>query len=43
MTTKSICARAQEKSRPRRWATQVASYAALRIAAYVNCAALVTS
>lgn len=43
MTTKSLCARAQEKSRSRRWATQVASFAALRIAAYVNCAALVTA
>ena len=43
MTAKSLCARAQEKSRPRRWAAQVASYTALRVAAYVNCAALVTA
>ena len=41
MTIKSLCAQAQEKSRVRRAMTQIVSYAVLRSAAFVNCAALV--
>ena len=41
MTVKSLCARAQEKSRVRRMITQIVSYGVLRSAAVINCAALV--
>ena len=40
---KSLCARAQEKSRPRRFMTQVIAFTALRTAAFINCAALVAA
>ncbi len=40
---KSLCARAQEKSRPRRFMTQVLAFTALRTAAFINCAALVAA
>ena len=33
-SSKSLCARAQEKSRPRRFMTQVLAFAGLRVAAY---------
>ena len=42
-SSKSLCARAQEKSRPRRFMTQVLAFAGLRVAAYLNCAALVAA
>ena len=43
MVQKSLCARAQEKSRPKRFAEQLIAFGGLRIAAFVNCAALVTA
>lgn len=42
-SSKSLCARAQEKSRSRRFMTQVLAFAGLRVAAYLNCAALVAA
>lgn len=43
MVQKSLCARAQEKSRPKRFAEQLIAFGGLRIAAFINCAALVTA
>jgi hypothetical protein len=37
----SICSQAREKSRAKRAAAQVTSFLSLRLAAFVNCAALV--
>lgn len=36
MVQKSLCARAQEKSRPKRFAEQLIAFGGLRIAAFIN-------